>query len=68
MDELERFLQSHLFNARGYHAGKESTVRKDVQRKFMAGKLRIVVATVAFGMGIDKSDIRAVVHYNLPGE
>ena len=34
--------------------------------QFMSGKLRIVVATVAFGMGIDKADIRAVIHYNMP--
>ena len=40
--------------------------RKTVQNAFMSAKLRVVVATVAFGMGIDKSDIRAIVHYNMP--
>ena len=53
-------LQSKLFNADGYHAGKEPDVRKRVQDDFIAGKIRIVVATVAFGMGINKSDVRAV--------
>jgi len=52
--------------AEPYHAGMSSYKRKTVQNHFMSGKLRIVVATVAFGMGIDKSDIRAIVHYNMP--
>ena len=49
-----------------YHAGLSAAVRKRVQNKFMSSRLRIVVATVAFGMGLDKSDVRAVIHYNLP--
>ena len=40
--------------------------RRRVQKRFMAGELRIVVATVAFGMGLDKSDVRAIIHYNMP--
>lgn len=46
------------FTAEPYHAGLTPARRRTVQNAFMAGKLRIVVATVAFGMGIDKSDIR----------
>lgn len=53
--------------AEAYHAGMTAYKRKIVQKEFMSGKIRIVVATVAFGMGINKSDIRAVIHYNMPG-
>ncbi|XP_078483464.1 ATP-dependent DNA helicase Q4 [Ciona intestinalis] len=49
-----------------YHAGMSAAQRRSVQKRFMSGKLRIVVATVAFGMGIDKHDVRAVIHYNMP--
>ena len=54
------------FTAEPYHAGLSAQKRRSVQNNFMSGRLRIVVATVAFGMGIDKSDIRAVIHYNMP--
>ena len=40
--------------------------RKRIQSNFMSGKLRIIVATVAFGMGLNKPDVRAVIHYNMP--
>ncbi|XP_020280257.1 ATP-dependent DNA helicase Q4 [Pseudomyrmex gracilis] len=53
--------------AEAYHAGMTAYKRKVVQKKFMSGDIKIVVATVAFGMGINKSDIRAVIHYNMPG-
>ena len=53
-------------DARAYHAGLPNPVRSAVQDAFMGGELSVVVATIAFGMGIDKADIRAVYHYNLP--
>ncbi|RMH83424.1 RecQ family ATP-dependent DNA helicase [Pseudomonas sp. AOB-7] len=49
-----------------YHAGMAHEVRESIQRRFMAGELQCIVATIAFGMGIDKRDIRNVVHFDLP--
>ncbi|MBW3551852.1 MAG: ATP-dependent DNA helicase, partial [Gemmatimonadetes bacterium] len=62
---------AHLLNRRGvpaggYHAGIGAGERQRLQDSFMAGGLRVVVATNAFGMGIDKPDVRLVVHYNTP--
>ena len=51
----------------GYHAGLPDRDRKRIQDEFMSGATRVVVATNAFGMGIDKGDVRVVVHYNMPG-
>ena len=50
-----------------YHGGLPAEQRRKVQENFMMGEIEIIVATNAFGMGIDKSDLRFVVHYNLPG-
>jgi len=55
------------YKAGGYHAGMEMEARKSVQDRFMEGTLPVVVATNAFGMGIDKADLRFVVHYDIPG-
>ncbi|TKC44305.1 hypothetical protein EI555_001751 [Monodon monoceros] len=52
--------------AEAYHAGMGSRERRRVQRAFMEGRLRVVVATVAFGMGLDRPDVRAVLHLGLP--
>jgi ATP-dependent DNA helicase RecQ len=52
--------------AAAYHAGLDSETRERVQRAFQAGELEVVVATIAFGMGIDKADIRTVIHAGLP--
>uniref|UniRef100_A0A182JP47 ATP-dependent DNA helicase Q4 n=1 Tax=Anopheles christyi TaxID=43041 RepID=A0A182JP47_9DIPT len=52
--------------AEPYHAGMPASRRRTIQNAFMSGELRIVVATIAFGMGINKSDIRAIIHYNMP--
>ncbi|XP_068721957.1 ATP-dependent DNA helicase Q4-like isoform X2 [Montipora capricornis] len=54
------------WDAECYHAGMSAAQRRRVQKRFMNGQLRVVVATVAFGMGLDKSDVRAIIHYNLP--
>ena len=53
--------------AAAYHAGLDAQRRKQVQEEFQAGQLEIIVATIAFGMGIDKPDIRTVIHTALPG-
>ncbi len=65
-EAVASFLESEGIAAKAYHAGMQSERRGTVQDDFMAGKLQVVVATIAFGMGIDKADIRAVYHYNLP--
>ncbi|WP_425642492.1 RecQ family ATP-dependent DNA helicase [Marinomonas gallaica] len=65
-DELAASLQQSGYSAVSYHAGLGNEVRAAIQNDFMAGQTRIIVATIAFGMGIDKSDIRFVVHYDLP--
>ena len=53
-------------SAAAYHAGLQPSVREQVQTAFQSGKLQVVVATIAFGMGIDKADVRTVIHTALP--
>ncbi|MGA0845842.1 MAG: RecQ family ATP-dependent DNA helicase [Luteolibacter sp.] len=65
-EEIATFLAKEGLSARAYHAGLRDEVRGETQNSFMVGETRIIVATIAFGMGIDKSDIRCVIHYNLP--
>ncbi len=65
-EEVASFLSGHGFDARAYHAGMEAEPRHTTQDAFMASDRMIVVATIAFGMGIDKADIRQIYHYNLP--
>jgi DNA topoisomerase-3 len=55
------------FRVASYHAGLDAERRRRVQEEFMAGKLDVMVATIAFGMGIDKPDVRTVIHTALPG-
>ncbi len=67
VEGLTKKLRTDGFNAEGYHGGMDTEVRKGVQDRFMLDSTRIIVATNAFGMGIDKPDVRFVVHYNMPG-
>ena len=60
-------LLSRRFQAAAYHAGLDAPTRQQVQERFLAGGLDVMVATIAFGMGIDKPDIRTVIHTALPG-
>ncbi len=66
VEEICAFLQERGFSAGRYHAGLESGERQSSQEDFSYGRTRLMVATNAFGMGIDKSDVRFVVHYNMP--
>lgn len=65
-DQVCSFLQSSGFNAISYHAGKSSEYRRDAQNRFMSEDAVVMVATIAFGMGIDKPDIRYIVHASMP--
>ncbi|MCQ4295890.1 RecQ family ATP-dependent DNA helicase [Pseudomonas stutzeri] len=65
-EQVAEHLEQRGFPASAYHAGMNHELREAIQRRFMAGELNCIVATIAFGMGIDKSDIRNVVHYDLP--
>lgn len=64
-EELAEDLAKRVPTA-AYHAGLRTSVRDDVQAKFLAGQLEVIVATTAFGMGIDKPDVRTVIHTALP--
>lgn len=66
-DELLQVLLGNNIEAVSYHAGMEAEDRKWVQENFMKGKAKVIVATNAFGLGIDKRDIRFVIHYDMPG-
>ncbi|MDQ3389586.1 MAG: RecQ family ATP-dependent DNA helicase, partial [Gemmatimonadota bacterium] len=67
VDALNSLLNGVGIRSVGYHAGLPDADRKRIQEEFMHGGVPVVVATNAFGMGIDKPDVRIVVHYNLPG-
>jgi len=66
VEEIAGFLCERGFSAAAYHAGLSGDTRKYVQERFLRDEVLIVVATVAFGMGIDKPNVRFVVHYDLP--
>jgi len=66
VDEIAGYLQSNGVNAAPYHAGRPAFSRTEVQSGFATGSISVVVATIAFGLGIDKADVRGVIHYSLP--
>ncbi|NJK39115.1 MAG: DNA helicase RecQ [Oscillatoriales cyanobacterium RM2_1_1] len=66
VQEIAEQLQSHNISALPYHAGLEDQVRAENQTRFIRDDVRIMVATIAFGMGINKPDVRFVIHYDLP--
>src|SRR5690606_6666974 len=65
-EKLAAKLSAHGYRAEAYHAGLESDERSSIQDNFLNDETQIIVATIAFGMGIDKSNIRWVIHYNMP--
>ena len=66
-EELADFLIGHGWACKYFHAGLEPHEKKDIQDAFKGGELKIIVATNAFGMGVDKPDIRLVIHADIPG-
>ena len=67
VDRITGVLESARIRAVGYHAGLDDSHRRDVQDAFMSERVRAIVATNAFGMGIDKPNVRLVVHHAMPG-
>jgi len=65
-EELANTLQANGISAVAYHAGLEGPLRAQRQDQFLMEKVDVIVATIAFGMGIDKPDVRFVIHYNIP--
>ncbi len=66
-EDVANFLRQKGVEAAHYHAGLRPETKKDVQRRFIGGELRAIAATNAFGMGIDKPDVRLVIHADIPG-
>ncbi|HEX8286739.1 MAG TPA: ATP-dependent DNA helicase RecQ [Pyrinomonadaceae bacterium] len=67
VEEVTESLRSAGFDAESYHGKLSAKIRTDVQNRFMAGEIETIIATNAFGMGVDKPDIRTVVHWQIPG-
>ncbi|WP_154224625.1 RecQ family ATP-dependent DNA helicase [Marinicella rhabdoformis] len=65
-ETVAEYLNQNQINAQHYHAGMKAEEREMIQNQFMNGEVNCIVATIAFGMGIDKSNIRCVIHYDLP--
>ena len=66
VEELAEILQANEIHAKPYHAGMDSLLRSQTQDDFIMEKIDVIVATIAFGMGIDKPDVRYVIHYDIP--
>jgi len=66
--EIATFLRQHQIHTEAYHAGISAGEKQRIQNEWLRGKIRIIAATNAFGMGIDKPDVRFVVHFDLPTE
>lgn len=66
VEELDELLQVNEIRSRSYHAGMDSVTRSENQDAFLLEKVDVIVATIAFGMGIDKPDVRFVIHYDIP--
>ena len=66
VEEITEALQLNGISALAYHAGMDSAIRSENQDKFLMEKVEVIVATIAFGMGIDKPDVRYVIHYDIP--
>ena len=66
VEELAEILKANDIKAAAYHAGLESTLRSQTQDDFLMEEIDVIVATIAFGMGIDKPDVRFVNHYDIP--
>ena len=66
VEELAEILQANDIAAKPYHAGMDSAMRSQTQDDFIMEKIDVIVATIAFGMGIDKPDVRYVIHYEIP--
>ena len=66
VEELAEILKANGINASAYHAGMDSSARSAVQDDFIKENIDVIVATIAFGMGIDKPDVRFVIHYDMP--
>ena len=66
VEELAAVLQANDIKAAAYHAGLDSATRSETQDDFLMERIDVIVATIAFGMGIDKPDVRFVIHYDIP--
>ena len=66
VEELAEILRANDIKAQAYHAGLDSALRSQTQDDFLMEKIDVIVATIAFGMGIDKPDVRFVIHYDIP--